>query len=131
MEIACELSRIIINETIDQQVIVLKERNGDRAFPIVIGMNEILALDRRLKNIELPRPMTHDLLENVIDEMGGTVEKVVVTDLKDHTFFALLHIEVDGGVIQIDSRPSDAIALCAGVGAPIYVHERVFAKMQQ
>ena len=131
MEIACELSRIIINETIDQQVIVLKERNGDRAFPIVIGMNEILALDRRLKNIELPRPMTHDLLENVIDELGGSVEKVVVTDLKDHTFFALLHIEVDGDVIQIDSRPSDAIALCAGVGAPIYVHERVFAKMQQ
>jgi bifunctional DNase/RNase len=131
MEIACELSRIIINETIDQQVIVLKERNGDRAFPIVIGMNEILALDRRLKNIELPRPMTHDLLEKVIDEMGGSVEKVVVTDLKDHTFFALLHIEVDGDVIQIDSRPSDAIALCAGVGAPIYVHERVFAKMQQ
>ena len=131
MEIACELSRIIINETIDQQVIVLKERNGDRAFPIVIGMNEILALDRRLKNIELPRPMTHDLLENVIDELGGSVEKVVVTDLKDHTFFASLHIEVDGDVIQIDSRPSDAIALCAGVGAPIYVHERVFAKMQQ
>jgi bifunctional DNase/RNase len=131
MEIACELSRIIINETIDQQVIVLKERNGDRAFPIVIGMNEILALDRRLKNIELPRPMTHDLLEKVIDEMGGSVEKVVVTDLKDHTFFASLHIEVDGDVIQIDSRPSDAIALCAGVGAPIYVHERVFAKMQQ
>ena len=131
MEIACELSRIIINETIDQQVVVLKERNGDRAFPIVIGMNEILALDRRLKNIELPRPMTHDLLENVIDELGGSVEKVVVTDLKDHTFFALLHIEVDGDVIQIDSRPSYAIALCAGVGAPIYVHERVFAKMQQ
>ena len=116
---------------IDQQVIVLKERGGDRAFPIVIGMNEILALDRRLKNIELPRPMTHDLLENVINEMGGSVEKVVVTDLKDHTFYALLHIEVDGDVIQVDTRPSDAIALCAGVGAPIFVHERVFAKMQQ
>ncbi len=131
MEVPCELSRIIINETVDQQVIVLKELDGDRAFPIVIGMNEILALDRRLKNIELPRPMTHDLLENVIDEMGGSVEKVVVTDLKDHTFFALLHIEVDGEVIQIDCRPSDAIALCSGVGAPIFVRERVFAKMQQ
>lgn len=131
MEIPVELTRIIINEMIDQQVIVLKERGGDRAFPIVIGMNEILALDRRLKNIELPRPMTHDLLENVINEMGGSVEKVVVTDLKDHTFYALLHIEVDGDVIQVDTRPSDAIALCAGVGAPIFVHERVFAKMQQ
>ena len=130
MEIPVELSRIIINETIDQQIIVLAERSGDRAFPIVIGMPEILALDRRLKNIELPRPMTHDLLASVIENLGGNVEKVVINDLKDHTFFAMLHIEVDGEVIQVDSRPSDAIALCAGLNAPIFVHQRVFDKMQ-
>ncbi len=130
MEIPVELSRIIINESVDQQIIVLSERNGDRSFPIVIGMPEILALDRRLKGIELPRPMTHDLLANVIEQVGASVQKVVISDLRDHTFFAQLHVELDGEVIQIDSRPSDAIALSAGLDVPIFVHQRVFEKMQ-
>ena len=130
MEIPVELSRIIINESVDQQIIVLSERNGDRSFPIVIGMPEILALDRRLKRIELPRPMTHDLLANVIDQVGASVKKVVISDLRDHTFFAQLHVELDGEVIEIDSRPSDAIALSAGLDVPIFVHQRVFEKMQ-
>ncbi len=130
MEIPVELSRIIINECVDQQIIVLSERNGDRSFPIVIGMPEILALDRRLKRIELPRPMTHDLLANVIDQVGASVKKIVINDLCDHTFFAQLHVELDGEVIQIDSRPSDAIALGAGLDVPIFVHQRVFEKMQ-
>jgi hypothetical protein len=130
MEIPVELSRIIINEMIDQQIIVLVERGGERAFPIVIGMPEILALDRRLKNIQLPRPMTHDLLANVIEKLGGSVEKVVINDLKDHTFYARLYIEVDGEVIWVDSRPSDAIALGVGLDVPIFVHQRVFEKMQ-
>ncbi len=130
MERPVELSRIIINESVDQQIIVLSERNGDRSFPIVIGMPEILALDRRLKRIELPRPMTHDLLANVIEQVGASVRKVVISDLRDHTFFAQLHVELDGEVIQIDSRPSDAIALGAGLDVPIFVHQRVFEKMQ-
>jgi hypothetical protein len=130
MEIPVELSRIIINETVDQQIIVLRERDGERSFPIVIGMPEILALDRRLKGIELPRPMTHDLLANVIEELGGTLAKVVINDLRDHTFFAELHVEVDGEVIEIDSRPSDAIALSAGLDVPLFVDEQVFEKMQ-
>ncbi len=130
MEIPVELSRIIINESVDQQIIVLSERNGDRSFPIVIGMPEILALDRRLKGIDLPRPMTHDLLANVIEQVGASVQKVVISDLCDHTFFAQLHVELDGEVIQIDSRPSDAIALGAGLDVPIFVHQRVFEKMQ-
>ena len=130
MEVKVELSRIIINEAVDQQVIVLKEVGGDRSFPIVIGMPEILAVDRRLKGIELPRPMTHDLLGNVIEQMGGKVEKVVINDLRDHTFYAILHIDMDGGKIEVDSRPSDAIALGTGVEAPIFVDEQVFEKMQ-
>ena len=130
MEIPVELSRIIINESVDQQIIVLSERNGDRSFPIVIGMPEILALDRRLKRIELPRPMTHDLLANIIEQVGASVQKVVISDLRDHTFFARLHVELDGEVIEIDSRPSDAIALGAGLDVPIFVHQRVFEKMQ-
>lgn len=130
MEIPVELSRIIINESVDQQIIVLSERNGDRSFPIVIGMPEILALDRRLKRIELPRPMTHDLLANLIEQVGASVKKIVINDLCDHTFFAQLHVELDGELIQVDSRPSDAIALVAGLDVPIFVHQRVFEKMQ-
>ncbi len=130
MEVKVELSRIIINEAVDQQVIVLKEVAGDRSFPIVIGMPEILAVDRRLKDIELPRPMTHDLLGNVIEQMGGKVEKVVINDLREHTFYAVLHIDMDGEKIEVDSRPSDAIALGTGVEAPIFVDERVFEKMR-
>ena len=129
MEIEVELSKIIINEAADQQVIVLKEKNGERNFPIVIGMRENLAIDRRLKGIELPRPMTHDLLANTIRDMGGQVEKIVICDLREHTFFACLYVKADGKTIEIDSRPSDAIALSVGIKAPIFVHQQVFDKM--
>jgi len=130
MEVEVELSKIIINEAVDQQIIVLKELEGERSFPIVIGMTEILAIDRRLKNIQLPRPMTHDLLENVIDQVGGEVEKVVINDLSNGTFYARLHINSDGETVEVDSRPSDAIALGVGVGAPIFVDDQVFENMQ-
>ena len=130
MEVEVELSKIIINEAVDQQIIVLKELGGNRRFPIVIGMMEILAIDRRLKNIQLPRPMTHDLLADVIDQMGGDVEKVVICDLSNGTFYARLHIDTDGEMVEVDSRPSDAIALGVGVGASIFVDEQVFENMQ-
>lgn len=130
MEVEVELSKIIINEAVDQQIIVLKELEGQRSFPIVIGMMEILAIDRRLKNIELPRPMTHDLLADVIDQMGGEIEKVVISDLSNGTFYARLHISSNGETVEVDSRPSDAIALGVGTGAPIFVDEDVFENMQ-
>ena len=130
MEVKVELSKIIINEAVDQQIIVLKELEGHRSFPIVIGMTEILAIDRRLKNIQLPRPMTHDLLEDVIDQMGGEVEKVVISDLSNGTFYARLHINSNGETVAVDSRPSDAIALGVGIGVPIFVDEQVFENMQ-
>jgi len=130
MEVEVELSKIIINEAVDQQIIVLQELEGERSFPIVIGMMEILAIDRRLKNIQLPRPMTHDLLADVIDQMGGEVEKVVISDLSNGTFYARLHINTNGNMVEVDSRPSDAIALGVGIGAPIFVDEQVFENMQ-
>ena len=130
MEIEVELSKIIINETVDQQVIVLQELDGDRSFPIVIGMPEILAINRRIKEIELPRPMTHDLLADTIIQMGGQIDKVVICDLDTHTFYANLFINVDGQVIAIDSRPSDALALIAGTDVPIYVDDQVFEKLK-
>ena len=130
MEVEVELTKIIINETSDQQIIVLKEVHGDRSFPIVIGMNEALAIDRRIKGIELPRPMTHDLLANVIEQLDGRVEKVLISDLSNGTFYAVLHIDFGGDEIEIDSRPSDAIALSAGMSVPIYADEQIFEKTQ-
>jgi len=126
MEVEVELSRIIINETSDQQIIVLKERHGVRGFPIVIGIVEIFAIDRRLKGIKPPRPMTHDLLASVIEGLGAKVERIVITDLRNHTFYAIIHLAIDGRTVQIDSRPSDAIALGAAIQAPIFVAEHVF-----
>jgi len=126
MEMEAELSRIIIDEQSDQQVIVIKERNGDRSFPIVIGIVEILAIDRRLKGIKPPRPMTHDLLGSVIEELGAKLEKIVINDLRHHTFYAKIHLSLNGQTVEVDSRPSDAIALGVACDAPIYVAEHVF-----
>ena len=130
MEVQVELSKIIINEAVDQQIIVLKELGGDRSFPIVIGMTEAMAIERRLKGIELPRPMTHDLLASVIEQMDGRIEKVVISDLANGTFYALLHVDVDGNELEIDSRPSDAIALSAGMDVRLFVDEEIFQKTQ-
>lgn len=129
MDIQVELAQIIINEEVDQQIIVLRELNGQRSFPIVIGMPEILAIDRRLKGIALPRPLTHDLLEKTIEQMGGKVAKVVINDLREHTFFATIYVRQGGAVVQIDSRPSDAIAIAAGLRTPLYVAEQVFEQL--
>jgi bifunctional DNase/RNase len=131
MEIAVELSQILINEATDQQVIVLKEVEGDRSFPIVIGMTEILAIDRRLKGIELPRPLTHDLLAATIKQLGGRIEKVVISDLRDHTFYAVIHIRQGDKMVEVDSRPSDAIGLAAGLNVPLFVEDCVFDRLDE
>jgi bifunctional DNase/RNase len=128
MDVEVELSRIIINETSEQQVIFLKERHGTRTFPIVIGIVEIFAIDRRLKGITPPRPMTHDLLAGVIESLGARVDRIVIDDLRNRTFFAKIHLSIDGREVTVDSRPSDAIALCAAIKAPIFVAEQVFEK---
>ena len=127
-EIEVELSRTIINEMSDQQIIVLKERYGHRSFPIVIGIVEIFAIDRRLKSIKPARPMTHELLADVIESLGATIEKIVVNDLRNHVFYARIHLDLNGQTIEIDSRPSDAIALGVAAEAPIFVAEHVFDK---
>ena len=130
MEVQVEISKIIINETVAQQVIVLKETEGDRRFfPMVIGMPEILAIDRRMKGVTYPRPLTHDLLANLIHEMGGVLTKVVITDLNDHTFYANLVMSQNGKTINVDCRPSDAMALGVGLKIPFYVEDQVFEKL--
>lgn len=125
MDVEVELSRIIINETSDQQVIVLKERGGTRSFPIVIGIVEIFAIDRRLKGIKSPRPMTHDLLDNVLKGLGAKIDKIVINDLQHHTFYAKITLSLNGQIFEVDSRPSDAIALSAASNTPIFVSDHV------
>src|SRR5947209_3145007 len=129
MSVQMELHKIIISEMQDQQIIVLKEVDGERKFPIVIGSNEAMAIDRRLKSIPTPRPMTHDLLANTIESMGGSIEKIEINDLQDHTFFAKIHIRQGNKDLEVDSRPSDAIALGIASVVPIYVAEHVLAEV--
>jgi bifunctional DNase/RNase len=125
MLIRMDLARTIIVETSESQVIVLKERDGDRHLPIVIGFNEALAIDRRLKGLETPRPMTHDLMANTIASLDAELEQIVINDLRDHTFFAKLVIRQSGRLVEVDSRPSDAIALGVASNTPIFVENSV------
>jgi len=99
---------------------------GGRSFPIVIGLPEAAAIERRLKGITVKRPQTHDLLESVIKALGGKLEAICVNDLTDHTFYAQLHIrDANGKLLKIDARPSDAVALGIGGNVPILVEEHV------
>lgn len=129
MSVQMELHKIIIQELQDHQIIILKEVDGERNFPIVIGPNEALAINRRLRNETPPRPQTHDLLASVIEKMGGQIERIEINDLAEHTFYALIHIRQDGQVLEIDSRPSDAIAIGVATMVPIYVADHVLEKV--
>ena len=129
MEVRMELARIVISETSQEQIIVLRESGGDRQFPIVIGLTEAYAIDRRVKSITTARPLTHELLANVIHEMHGDLEKIVIHDLRDHMFFAKLVIRSQGELVEVDSRPSDAIALGVANDTPIYVEESVLRQV--
>ncbi len=132
MPVRMELSRILIRELVDYQIIELREVSDSedldgagRTFPIVIGLPEAQAIERRLKGLPIKRPQTHDLLANVITELGGTLKSISITDLNEHTFFATLDIQTEKGLRRIDCRPSDAIALGVATQAPIYVAEHV------
>lgn len=120
-----ELKRIIISEVHDQQVIMLKEVEGERTFPIVIGIFEATSIDRRVKNMPSPRPLTHDLVTSVIDILGGELRDIFISDLREHTYYAKLRIRMNGELMEVDSRPSDAIALAVTAKVPIYVAEDV------
>jgi hypothetical protein len=120
-----ELTKIVIRDDADQQYIFLKEKGGARTFPIVIGSFEAQAIDRRVRGVETPRPMTHDLLMSAIEALGSRVLKVVVSRLHENTFYARLFLQRDAGAFELDCRPSDAIALAVKAEVPIYVAEEV------
>ncbi|MEN6448925.1 MAG: bifunctional nuclease family protein [Thermoguttaceae bacterium] len=128
MPVPMELSRIILNEINDfQQFIFLKEVDGERTFPIVIGFYEASMIDRRVKGEVPQRPLTHDLIINAVESLGGEFQDVMITELRDHTFFARLRVRQNGELIEIDARPSDAIAVAVRCDPvlPIYVNEDV------
>jgi len=129
MPVKMQLARIIISELTENQVIYLQEEDGEREFPILIGIFEATNIDRRVKeDYQPPRPLTHDLVVNVAKELGATVESVIISDLSHNTYFAKLRLrKEDGEVIEIDSRPSDAIAVAVTLSPPlpIYVSEHV------
>ncbi len=127
MSVQMELSRIIISEINDQQVVYLKEVEGHRTFPILIGLFEATSIDRRVKHQQAPRPLTHDLLVAAVELLGGEFQDVVISEIKDHTYYAVLRVLKDGEVVEIDARPSDAIAVAVTCepNLPIYVSEDV------
>jgi uncharacterized protein len=126
-----ELTRIIISENGEQQIIYLKEVDGERMFPIVIGIFEATSIDRRVKGMEAPRPLTHDLLANTIELLGGEIQDIYISELREHTYYAKLRIKHEGEIVEVDSRPSDAIAVAVTVDVPIYVAEEVLDEVGQ
>jgi bifunctional DNase/RNase len=126
-----ELRRIIINEVDDQQVIVLREVDGERSFPIVIGLFEATSIDRRVRGIAAPRPLTHDLIVSAVELLGAEVRDVVINDLKDQTYFAKLRLSKDGELIEIDCRPSDAVAVAVTAKVPLYVNDDVLGEVTE
>ena len=129
------MNKIRIDEKSEGQVIVLKEKDGCRSLPIIIGISEVAAIKRNLTGIQPPRPMTHDLLANIIYALGAKLERVVIDRIEANTFFAKLVLKVKGKgrqrTVVVDSRPSDSIALAVRVEAPIFIEDEVFETLKK
>ena len=125
MLIEMTIKGLMVDPITNTPIVILKDKDGDRVLPIWVGVFEANAIALQIENVSTPRPMTHDLLRNIITDLDGRVDRIVVSDLKDNTFFALIHLTVKGEGIAIDARPSDAIALALRTRAPILVEESV------
>ena len=123
--IEVKIDSIRVSLMSQHRVVVLKEVDAERYLPIWIGPFEADAITLKLQGVHVARPLTHDLLKSLIDKMGGTVSHVTVTELKNDTFFAQIVMDVNGKSVEIDSRPSDAIALAVRVNAPLFVADKV------
>ncbi len=123
--IECELSRVVLDEAHDRQIVVLKEKGGERQMPIIIGFFEIWAIHRTINDEPPPRPLTHELFGSVLDTLGVRIERIVVSALRNDTFIGRLYLVQDGQQYDVDTRPSDGIALAVQKNAPIYVDEEV------
>ena len=131
MPVKMKLSRIIISEINNEQVIYLKEEDGDREFPILTGIFEATSIDRRVKSDRTTRPLTHDLVVNTIEALDAELDSVIINELREQTYYAKLRIRRDGDLIEVDARPSDAIAVAVTCDPhlPIYVAEEVLGEV--
>ena len=125
MQIEMNIKGLMIDRITNMPIIMLRDKDGQRVLPIWVGVFEANAIALQIENVTTPRPMTHDLLKNVIQDLRGRIEKIVVSDLKENTFYALIYLTVAGEVMAVDARPSDAIALALRAHAPIFVEEKV------
>jgi bifunctional DNase/RNase len=125
MLIEMTIKGLMVDPITNMPIVILKDRDGERVLPIWVGVFEANAIALQIENVATPRPMTHDLLRNVIADLDGAVDRVVVSDLKENTFFAIIHLTVKGERVVVDARPSDAIALALRTRAPILVEETV------
>lgn len=123
------LNKIKIDETRNEQIIVFREKEGNRFLPVVIGIAEVNAIKLKLSGIKPPRPLTHDLLLHTIDQLGAKLEKIVIDKLQSNTFYAKLYVKrASDGEVLIDARPSDSVALALRAGVPIFVEEEVLGE---
>jgi bifunctional DNase/RNase len=125
MLIEMTIKGLMVDPITNMPIVILKDKDGDRVLPIWVGIFEANAIALQIENIVTPRPMTHDLLRNIITDLEGRVDRVVVSDLKENTFYAVVHLTVRGERVAVDARPSDAIALALRTRAPILVEESV------
>jgi uncharacterized protein len=125
MQIEMTIKGLMVDPITNSPIVILRDREGQRVLPIWVGIFEANAIALQIENISTPRPMTHDLLRNVIQDLKAAVTKVVVCDLQENTFYALIYLSLHGETVAIDARPSDAIALALRTRAPIYVEETV------
>jgi len=125
MQIEMTIKGLMIDPITNMPIIVLRDQDGQRMLPIWVGVFEANAIALQIENVETPRPMTHDLLKRVIDGLGAVVERIVVCELRENTFYATIHLETARGSVVIDARPSDAIALALRTRSKIFVEEAV------
>lgn len=127
-EIEFKIKGLMMDPLTNSPIVVLQDINSDTLLPIWVGIFEANAIALQIEKIDTPRPMTHDLIKGVLNQLNAKVTKIVVTELKDNTFYALIFLSAAGKVITIDSRPSDAIALALRTDSPIFVTEEVISK---
>ncbi|HMF43742.1 MAG TPA: bifunctional nuclease family protein, partial [Polyangia bacterium] len=125
MQIEMSIKGLMVDPITNTPIVILRDKDGQRVLPIWVGIFEANAIALQIENVTTPRPMTHDLLKNVIQDLRGRIEKIVVSDLKENTFYALIYLTVGGEMMAVDARPSDAIALALRARAPIFVEEKV------
>lgn len=125
MMIEMKVKGLTLDPQTNVPIVILGETEGERALPIWVGIFEAHAIAREMESFETPRPMTHDLIKNIINDLHGRVDRILINDLKDNTFFAEIHLSVNASDLVVDSRPSDAIAVALRMGSPIFVEEKV------